>query len=102
MTEKILHLTLKRKYFDEISSGKKKKEYRDFKEYWIKRLMIPKVNRPIHLSDFRIKDFDYVIFRNGYGKNVPEMKIECLGISVLYDAKFVIHLGGIIYIKNNK
>ena len=33
--DNILHLTLKKKYFDEILSGKKKKEYRELKPYWI-------------------------------------------------------------------
>ena len=39
--DKILHLTLKKKWFDMILSGEKTDEYREIKPYWTKRL-IPK------------------------------------------------------------
>ena len=51
-----LHLTLKRKWFDMIASGEKTEEYREIKPYWEKRLE---------------KDYEYIEFRNGYGKSVP-------------------------------
>lgn len=35
---KILTLTMKYKYFDEIKAGKKIEEYREVKDYWINRL----------------------------------------------------------------
>ena len=34
----ILHLTLKKQWFDLILSGEKTTEYRDVKPYWITRL----------------------------------------------------------------
>jgi len=34
----ILHLNLKKKWFDMIASGEKKEEYREMKKYWIKRM----------------------------------------------------------------
>jgi len=37
---KILHLHVKKKYFDQIKSGKKKIEYRRATPYWKKRLVI--------------------------------------------------------------
>lgn len=37
---KILHLTLKKKWFDMILSGEKKEEYRDTKEFWLRRLCV--------------------------------------------------------------
>lgn len=40
MTEKVLHLTIKRQWYDMIASGEKKEEYRDEKEFWIKRLFV--------------------------------------------------------------
>lgn len=40
MEKKILHLTLKKKWFDMILSGVKKEEYREVKAYWVDRLLI--------------------------------------------------------------
>jgi hypothetical protein len=37
MTNLILHV--KKKYFDEVKAGTKKEEYREYKDYWIKRLV---------------------------------------------------------------
>lgn len=34
----VLHLTLKKYWFDMIKSGVKKEEYREIKDYWVKRL----------------------------------------------------------------
>ena len=31
---RVLHLTLKKKWFDMILSGEKKEEYREIKSYW--------------------------------------------------------------------
>ena len=36
---KVLHLNLKREWFDKIASGEKTIEYRELKDYWITRLM---------------------------------------------------------------
>ncbi len=65
MKEKILHLTLKKKWFDMILSGEKKEEYREIKPYWDKRLN---------------KSYSHIIFTNGYGKDKPNFKIELKGI----------------------
>jgi hypothetical protein len=66
MKKRILHLTLLRCWFDAIAQGRKKEEYREAKPYWDKRL------------DGKI--YDEVWFRNGYARNAPFMKVECLGI----------------------
>lgn len=90
---KILHLTLIKKYFDQIASGKKKQEYREFKPYWIKRLT--------DLECDYYYNFDEIHFRNGYSKNAPFMRIEHLG--TFHDKFlhcFVIELGKILEIKN--
>jgi len=63
---KVLHLTLEKKWFDMVSSGIKKEEYREIKPYWDLRL--------------HTRHFDVVEFRNGYGKNVPSITVELLGI----------------------
>ena len=62
---KILHLTIKKKWFDMIASGEKIEEYRTIKEYWTTRL----VNR----------EYDAVLFRNGYEKDSPRLLIEYKG-----------------------
>lgn len=54
---KVLHLTLKKRWFDMIVSGEKKEEYREIKPYWQKRLLS--------------KSYDVVKFRNGYKKDSP-------------------------------
>ena len=59
---KILHLTLKKQWFDMIASGEKTEEYREMKPYWHKRLL----NRK----------YDAISFRNGYSKTAPTMLIE--------------------------
>lgn len=65
--KKTLYLTLKRKWFDMIASGEKREEYREVKRYWNDRLM---------------KDYDEVVFRNGYIKGCPELKAEIKSIGL--------------------
>lgn len=36
---KVLHLTLKKQWFDMIASGEKLEEYREIKPYWVSRLI---------------------------------------------------------------
>jgi len=66
---KILHLTLKRRWFDMVKSGEKQQEYREIKPYWRRRLMNPG-------KQFTPKHFDIVKFKNGYAKNAPEITVE--------------------------
>ena len=74
---KILHLTLKKKWFDLINSGEKTIEFREIKPYWTKRL--------------EGKHFDIVIFKNGYNKDSPKMKFKVKEIKKnLY---YEVHLG---------
>jgi len=89
---KILHLTLKKRWFDMILSGEKKEEYREIKPYWEGRLYN--------------KSFDIVRFKNGYSKNVPTFDIECIRIRIGYgidnwggigtERYYVIELGNLI------
>lgn len=65
---RVLHLTLKKKWFDMIASGVKKEEYRETKPYWDKRLLG--------------KDYDVIRFRNGYAKDSPTMTVEYKGLDV--------------------
>jgi hypothetical protein len=96
--KRVLHLTLKKEWFDLIASGKKHFEYREVKSYWTKRLF--------YLEDdmWLEKVFDEIYFRNGYGKNVPFMRVEYIGLSlsVVFDGKrcYSIKLGKILELKN--
>jgi len=83
--KRILHLTLLRKWFDLIASGKKIKEYREIKPYWTKRLLG--------------KDFDEIYFKNGYSKNAPFMRVEWKGLTK-ENGEYAIILGKVLEIKN--
>lgn len=71
---KILHLTLKKKWFDMIKSGEKTQEYREAKPYWASRL--------VDKDTLNYKKYDIVRFKNGYAKDAPTFDIEFLGITV--------------------
>lgn len=74
-----LHLILYKKWFDEILSGNKKIEFREIKPYYDKRLN---------------KDYDEVMFVNGYGANRPFLIIEVNKITKS-EQYYEIHLGKI-------
>ncbi len=102
----ILHLTLKRQWFDMILSGEKKEEYREIKPYWINRLLSydgPKESKDENVGlaesmmfDFKrhewqevlkgyyskFKPFDAVKLINGYSPTSPSLLIECKGIEI--------------------
>lgn len=63
---RVLHMTLKKKWFDMIASGEKKEEYREIKPYWASRI--------------EGKEFDVVCFRNGYAKDAPTIVVDFLGL----------------------
>jgi hypothetical protein len=81
---KILHLTLKKKWFDMIASGEKKEEYREIGPYWGIRFCggewynfeIEVLHNKISLHPEAVK------FVNGYRPNSPSFLIECKGIVV--------------------
>lgn len=75
---KILHLTLKKKWFDMIKAGVKKEEYREVKPYWSTRLMN---DNPI-AGTTSMKQFDIIRFRNGYSPDSPVIDVECLDVGI--------------------
>lgn len=87
---KVLHLTLKKKWFDMIASGDKTEEYRDFNDYWIKRLCDYHPGKvggfcfDLHKNGCHtFKEFNYVLFANGgHFGNVPKQTLECNGIEL--------------------
>jgi hypothetical protein len=89
--EKILHLTLKKKWFDMIALGEKKEEYREVKPYWLVRLcnVLEWRMQSYMQPDFSHEEVDYtfekythIVFTNGYAKNAPKIKVKCLGIEI--------------------
>ena len=74
----ILHLTLKKKWFDMILSGEKKEEYREYKPYWISRFDFHSIddyqNRAWEEEMRNLPDI--IHFTNGYGKHRPSFMIE--------------------------
>ena len=68
MAERILHLNLKKQWFDMIASGEKKEEYRNINDYWYTRLA--KFNE--------VQEGDKIIFSNGYSKDRRQMEVELL------------------------
>jgi hypothetical protein len=105
MPKQILYLTLKKKWFDLISSGEKHEEYREIKIYWLKRLfrhndyavldrqMLDEVIFELNNKSYTISElydwagwspikFDLICFKNGYSKNAPEIwcKFESIEI----------------------
>ena len=69
MKPKVLHLTLKKEWFDLICCGKKTTEYRTIKDYWTKRLLD---------SSLKVKEYDEIYFRNGYSTSSPFMRVKWL------------------------
>lgn len=65
---RVLHLTLKRRWFEMIASGVKREEYREIKPYWTRRL-----------ADLGT-EYDAVQFRNGYRADSPTMLLRLDGV----------------------
>lgn len=84
--KRVLRLTLKKKWYDLILLGIKREEYREIKEYWLKRLfdvqnsMIAKfIFGNIGLTS---KNFTHIQFRLGYRKNAPTMDFQITDIGI--------------------
>jgi len=86
--EKILYLTLKKKWFDMIVSGEKREEYRGVTDYWMIRLAgIKGCGTSYNFTLLcnkgnKCREYDFVVFRNGYSKTSPQAMFECKGITV--------------------
>lgn len=95
---KILHLTLKKRWFDVVGINKHE-EYREVKQFWAVRLLHGFSKQDIHFTldslkcpyetingdtffDAIKKDFDVVCFKNGYGKNAPVKQFKFKGLEL--------------------
>ena len=81
-----LHLTLYRKWFDDIKRGIKLNEFRKATDYWRKRL--------------EGRTYKYIRFVNGYGKHRPYIVAEFDNV-VLSGDTFVIRIGKILEVGND-
>lgn len=82
-----IHLPIKREWFDMILSGEKKEEYREFKPYWVKRLLgdaeaykdpCPVPTKPTYFE--KPENVKTITFVNGYGNHRPTMVVEFLNL----------------------
>lgn len=104
-TGRILHLTLKKHWFDMISSGIKPEEYREIKSYWATRLLVSQDGKKLNKIDSEdlcealkyaysdswgdeflktdgIINYDKVIFKNGYSKDAPTLVFGYKGLKI--------------------
>jgi hypothetical protein len=86
--QRILHLTLHRQFFAEIATRRKRIEYRSRTRNWKARL--------------EGREYDAILFRNGYARNAPEMLVEFRGLRRYgkgRSARYAIRLGRILEIE---
>jgi len=103
---KILHLNVKKKWFDLVAYGEKKIEYREYKPYWISRLMGNRTNT----KELYFIHYDEIHIKNGFsrnGKSAPIIKLthvkttlERVEYPETVETKmcFCIYLGRIVYL----
>ena len=85
----VLFMTLMRKWFYEILEGRKKIEYRLVKPYWTKRIVG--------------REYDKILFKNGYGSKAPMMLVEYKGYHLGVwrgDPAYCLELGDVLKVWN--
>ncbi|GAB1351347.1 hypothetical protein MASR1M12_00770 [Erysipelotrichia bacterium] len=77
--QKILHLVLKKRWFDMFASGDKTEEYREVKPHWQRIFAngLIKIGGIYHNPESVI-----VCFSHGYRKNRPQLYFRCRGLEV--------------------
>lgn len=78
MQKKELYLVLTKEWFTEILEGRKTEEYRNFTDFYVKRLC--EVNEDNQITGF--KKYDVVRFQMGYRKNAPQMVVKIKGMRI--------------------
>ena len=97
---KVLHLNLKKEYFDAIKSGEKEFEYREYNKYWTKRLC------QVHYDEVHFKcgypkkdDHEKIIIRKYVGYVLRDIRHKHFGNENLSDPQikvFAIYTSGCI------
>ena len=82
-----LHLVLKSKWFNMIESGEKTEEYREMKQYWLKRILgVSKPSLPvltlIALQISKQSMFERVCFHRGYTNRTMIFEIKDISIGI--------------------
>ena len=101
---KILHLPLKKQWYEMIENGIKTEEYREIKPYWVKRLLkvidlhhthyesidnecvefyinnVDLMKRDFRLGGFQQTGYTHVKFSYGYTKKTMMFEIACITI----------------------
>lgn len=110
MKKQILHLNLKKQWFDMILSGEKTEEYREIKPYWQKRF---KPHSHVHIgSTWWPKNHVQIVFSNGYAKDRRQMVANITGMRFESEGReewgaekgkkyFVLELGAITPVCNH-
>lgn len=104
---RILHLPIKRKWFDMIKAGEKPEEYRKIKDYWARRLLESKhgveagvweemlhdmqnpffshtdIEELLNYFEVSFREYDAVRFKNGYRKDSPVFAREFKGLEIV-------------------
>ena len=83
---RILKLTLKKLPFEVMKTGEKNEEYREPTD-WIRSRLFNK--------DGSKKQYDFIEFRNGYGKNKPHFVSEFIGFEELNQSEFKKYSNGL-------
>lgn len=82
----VIHLNLKKKWFDMILSGEKTEEYREVKEYYNKRF---KPHSHVHIgTTWWPCHMINICFSCGYSKTRPQMIIEMKGMKFNSTGKY--------------
>lgn len=79
---KTLHLVLKAKWYDMIASGEKKEEYREVKQYWMKRLIkdVGEDEEGDTSCHVFYVDYDRVCFHRGYTSTTMTFTVEDIDV----------------------
>ena len=74
----ILDLVLKTKWYEMIESGEKTEEYREFKDYWVRRLGKKVGLNPWGGPHYEFSPFTHVRFHCGYTNRTMLREIESM------------------------
>ena len=82
-----LHLVLKGKWYDMIKSGEKTEEYRETKQYWIKRILEGSTDKQpeltsIHRQISKQTKYEKVCFHRGYTNRTMIFVIKDVSIGI--------------------
>ncbi len=95
----MLHISIKKKLFEDILSNTKKQLIKDASKHWKKVLLEPKiVENKIY---YEVNEIDKLYLSNGLGAQKPAIVIECIKIKQDKESnQFIFELGSILEHKN--